>query len=63
MIKLQTMIRKSSNVVFAQGFGGIVPDLEIGPDGYLYIVSHTNREGKHGTISRLIPNEQAIVSP
>jgi aldose sugar dehydrogenase len=38
------------NVVFA-GFGGTVTDLEIGPDGYLYVLSHDQ-----GRIYRIVPN-------
>jgi glucose/arabinose dehydrogenase len=42
---------KKSNIVFAEGFGGIT-DLEVGPyDGYLYILSHTT-----GKIFRLAHN-------
>jgi aldose sugar dehydrogenase len=35
-------------MIFAKGFGGIV-DLEVGPDGYLYVKSNTQ-------IFRIIPN-------
>ena len=42
--------KELGNVVFAQGFGGIVTDLEIGPDGYLYIVAHDT-----GEIYRIVP--------
>jgi glucose/arabinose dehydrogenase len=39
-----------SNIVFAEGFGGIT-DLEVSPyDGYLYILSHTA-----GKVFRIIP--------
>ena len=37
------------NVTFAQGFG-IITDLKVGPDGYLYVVSYEN-----GTIYRIVP--------
>ena len=36
-------------VILGQGFNGI-PDIEVGPDGYLYIVSFGN-----GEIYRIIP--------
>ena len=36
-------------VIFGQGFNGI-SDLEIGPDGYLYVVSYS-----HGTIYKISP--------
>ena len=37
-------------IIFGQGFGAIT-DIEVGPDGYLYIV------GIHGTIHRIVPNQ------
>jgi aldose sugar dehydrogenase len=40
------------NIIFAQGFGGIT-DMEVGPDGYLYILSFY--EGQ-GTIFRIVPD-------
>ena len=36
--------------IFGQGFGAIT-DIEVGPDGYLYIV------GFQGTIYIIIPNQ------
>jgi len=42
--------KELGNVVFAQGFGGAVTDLEIGPDGYLYVVAHDA-----GEIYRIVP--------
>jgi aldose sugar dehydrogenase len=43
---------QGADVIFNQGFGGIT-DLEVGPDGYLYIVSI----GK-GTIYRIVPSQE-----
>jgi glucose/arabinose dehydrogenase len=43
--------RINENIVFAKGFGGIT-DIEVGPDGYLYVVSF----GK-GTIFRILPSD------
>jgi len=40
-----------SDVIFARGFGGIT-DLEVGPDGYLYVLSYVNR-----SIYRIVPND------
>jgi aldose sugar dehydrogenase len=37
------------NVTFAHGFG-VITDLEVGPDGYLYVVSYD-----HGAIYRIVP--------
>lgn len=37
-------------IIFAEGFGGMVTDLKVGPDGYLYIVGHTS-----GKLYRIIP--------
>jgi len=46
-----------SNVIFAQGFG-MITDLEVGPDGYLYILSHDQ-----GKIYKIVPGHmnQGIV--
>jgi len=40
-----------NDVIFARGFGGIT-DLDVGPDGYLYVLSYVNR-----SIYRIIPND------
>ena len=37
------------NVIFAEGFGGIT-DLEVGPDGYLYVLSLDL-----GTLYKIVP--------
>ena len=37
--------------VFGQGFGGIT-DIEVGPDGYLYILTYSKEDG---TIYRIVP--------
>src|SRR5215216_1672568 len=42
------------DVVFAEGFGGI-SDLEVGPDGYLYVVSLG-----HGSIYRILPGAAVV---
>ena len=41
---------ENEGIIFGQGFGAIT-DIEVGPDGYLYIV------GIHGTIHRIVPNQ------
>ena len=50
---LKDRIANSTNeledVVFAKGFGGIT-DIEVGPDGYLYLVSY-----EHGKLYRITP--------
>jgi len=38
------------NIIFAQGFGDTISDLQVGPDGYLYLVSHYI-----GKIYRIVP--------
>jgi aldose sugar dehydrogenase len=38
-------------VIFAQGFGGIT-DIEVGPDGYMYILTYSEKDG---TIYRIVP--------
>ena len=45
------------DIVFAEGFGGIT-DLEVGPDGYLYIVSLG-----HGAIYRILPSTDIVSTP
>jgi glucose/arabinose dehydrogenase len=42
--------RELGNVLFAQGIGGEITDLEIGPDGYLYAVALDT-----GEIYRIVP--------
>jgi glucose/arabinose dehydrogenase len=43
----------ASQIIFGENFG-IVTDMEIGPDGYLYIVSG-NRGSDAGAIYRIVP--------
>jgi glucose/arabinose dehydrogenase len=42
--------RLNEKIIFAKGFGGVT-DIEVGPDGYLYIVSINQ-----GKIYRIVPN-------
>src|SRR5215212_2641871 len=42
------------DIVFAEGFGGIT-DLEVGPDGYLYVVSLG-----HGAVYRILPAADVV---
>jgi glucose/arabinose dehydrogenase len=43
------------DVIFAQGFGGIT-DIEVGPDGYLYVLAINRlQEDNAGTIYRIVP--------
>ena len=42
-------------VVFGHGFGGIT-DIEVGPDGYLYILTYSKEDG---TIYRIVPAENS----
>ena len=44
----------SGNIVFGENFG-VVTDLKVGPDGYLYVVSASGGTGE-GTIYRIVPN-------
>jgi len=41
---------ENEGIIFGQGFGAIT-DIEVGPDGYLYIV------GIQGTVYRIVPNQ------
>jgi glucose/arabinose dehydrogenase len=43
---------ESSNIIFGENFG-IVTDLEVGPDGYLYVVSALKKS--EGKVYRIIP--------
>ena len=45
-----------SKVVFGENFG-VVTDLKVGPDGYLYVVSGSGETGK-GAIYRIVPNSK-----
>jgi aldose sugar dehydrogenase len=45
---------ENQQLVFAPGFGGIT-DLQVGPDGYLYVLSYTD-----GALYRIVPSS---VSP
>jgi glucose/arabinose dehydrogenase len=42
------------DVIFGEEFGGGITDLEVGPDGCLYILASNNKEAK-GSISRIAP--------
>ena len=44
----------SSKIIFGEGFG-IITDLKVGPDGYLYVVSGF-RKTDEGSVYRIIPN-------
>jgi aldose sugar dehydrogenase len=52
--KIANSTRELRDVEFASGFGAIT-DLEIGPDGYLYVLSHTERKA---TISKIVPTNR-----
>ncbi len=41
--------KENQPIVFGQGFGGIT-DIEVGPDGYLYVLSYT------GSLFRILPS-------
>jgi aldose sugar dehydrogenase len=45
---------EDQQVIFAHGFGGIT-DLEVGPDGYLYVLTFDKVDG---TIFRIVPKQQ-----
>jgi aldose sugar dehydrogenase len=46
--------KENQPITFGQGFGGIT-DIQVGPDGYLYILSYT------GSIYRILPISDSIV--
>jgi glucose/arabinose dehydrogenase len=47
-------VTELEQIIFAEGFGGIT-DLEVGPDGYLYVVSLGN-----GAIYRILPAADVV---
>ncbi len=47
--------KENQPLVFGQGFGGIT-DIEVGPDGYLYILSYT------GSLFRIVPATNGVTS-
>ena len=49
--KIANSTQEINDVIFGKGFGGIT-DVEVGHDGYLYVVSYG-----HGSIYRIIPNK------
>jgi aldose sugar dehydrogenase len=49
--KLADSDDENEGIIFGQGFGTIT-DIEVGPDGYLYIV------GFQGTIYRIVPIQE-----
>ena len=48
--KIANSTNELQDIIFGQGFGGIT-DIEVGPDGYLYIVSIDA-----GKIFRIVPH-------
>ena len=47
--------KENQPIVFGQGFGGIT-DIEIGPDGYLYVLSYT------GSLFRILPSSASTTT-
>ena len=45
--------KENQPVVFGQGFGGIT-DIQVGPDGYLYVLSYT------GSLFRILPYSDGV---
>ena len=53
--KIAETAEELGDVIFAQGFGGIT-DIEVGPDGYLYVLAINRfQEDNAGTIYRIVP--------
>ena len=46
----------TEQIKFAEGFGGIA-DLEIGPDGYLYVLIYDNEDGRIYSISPIASSQ------
>ena len=47
-------LKKINHLIFGQGFGGIT-DIQVGLDGYLYVLSYT------GSIYRILPISDSII--
>ena len=47
--------KENQPFVFGQGFGGIT-DIEVGPDGYMYVLSYT------GSLFRIVPSSSATTA-
>ena len=47
--RIANNVNETKEIVFGKGFGGIT-DLDIGPDGYLYVLSYSL-----GTVYRIVP--------
>lgn len=47
--------KENQPLVFGQGFGGIT-DIEVGPDGYLYVLSYT------GTLFKIVPSDNGLTT-
>ena len=45
--------KENQPIVFGQGFGGIT-DIQVGPDGYLYVLSYT------GSLFRILPSSDGL---
>jgi glucose/arabinose dehydrogenase len=43
--KVANKSKELSNIIFAHGFAGIT-DLEVGPDGYLYVLVYDKLDGR-----------------
>ncbi len=50
--KVASTSNESQHIIFAKGFG-IITDLEVGPDGYLYILADHDRDGTIFKINRV----------
>ncbi|VFJ14290.1 Quinoprotein glucose dehydrogenase B [Candidatus Nitrosocosmicus franklandus] len=46
--------KENQPLIFGQGFGGIT-DLQVGPDGYLYVLSYT------GSLFRILPISDSVI--
>jgi aldose sugar dehydrogenase len=54
--KVADNISENQDIIWAKGFG-IITDIQVGPDGYLYILS-VNLPQERGTIFRIVPKQQ-----
>jgi hypothetical protein len=51
--KVSNNISENQAIIWGKGFG-IITDIQVGPDGYLYILS-INLPQERGTIFRIVP--------
>jgi glucose/arabinose dehydrogenase len=50
--KVAEKVTEMGNAIFGRGFG-VITDLQVGPDGYLYVLSYDKEDGR---VYKVIPS-------